>query len=211
MCKNAMTPARQRIRLPGACGEFLHYAIGLMVRPRKTMRALLADPLRTGFGMAGVFTLSFVYIAGIALAMARNPDIRPTAPPLLTIAPQRYYAYELFFLLPVALVSVIVQAGVTRLVCSARNGRGTFEDLFAILGLGYTLLALVMGVPDLAIGLYGASVTIVWPHVILGIAWYSLLSVLAVKESEKVPWFTACLAGVMGLVGNGAIQFTYIR
>jgi hypothetical protein len=47
--------------------------------------------------------------------------------------------------------------------------------------------------------------------VVLGTLWYAVLSVLAVKESEKVAWFTACLGGILGLVANAAIQFTFIR
>jgi hypothetical protein len=156
MDATAMTPARPRISLPAASRRFFLHVLALIVQPRKAMRALLADPLRIAYGMAGVFTLSAVYILGILLALARDPAIRPASPPILAVAPERYYLYELFFLLPVALASVILQAGVARLVCCARNGHGAFEDLFAILGLGYTLIALVMGVPDLVLGFYGA-------------------------------------------------------
>jgi hypothetical protein len=163
------------------------------------------------YGIAGVCMLAGVYIIGISVALLRDPNTRPASPPILNIAPERYYVYELFFLFPVAVASVILQAGVARLICRARNGQGTFEDLFAILGFGYTLIALVMGVPDLLIGLYGAKVTVFWPHVMLGTLWYGAVSVLAVKECEKASWTTACLGGTLGLLANAATQFTYIR
>ena len=210
MRRSAMTPAR-RIGFRAASRGFLLHGLNLIVHPRKAIRALLVDPRRVAYGVSGVCILAAIYTIGISLALARDPATQPASPPVLTIAPERYYVYELLFLFPVAVASVILHAGVARLVCRAWNGNGTFENLFAILGFGYALIALVIGVPDLVLGLLGVRVTIVSPHVILGTIWYAALSVLAVKESENVPWAAACFAGTLGLLANGAIQFTYIR
>jgi hypothetical protein len=123
----------------------------------------------------------------------------------------KYYVYELFFLLPVAMASVILHAGAARLVCRAWGGTGTCEDLFVLLGFEYVLIALVMGVPDLVFGLLDIRFRTGGPHVILGTLWYYTLSLLAVKESEHVTWPAACVAGTLGFLANAAIEFTFIR
>jgi hypothetical protein len=206
-----MATARQRIRFRAASRSFLLHGLNLIARPRKAIRAFLDDPNRMTYGLAGIVLLVAIYTLGIALALVREPTTRPASPPLLNISLERYYLYELLFLFPVAVASVIVHAGVVRLVCHCRSGTGKFEDMFAILGFGYTLIALVMGVPDLLLGLLGVSVTIIWPHVILGTLWYGAFSLLAVRESEQVTWGTACLSGMLGLLANAAVQFTFIR
>lgn len=174
------------------------------------MRALLAEPKRVSFGVAGILVLTLVYTIGISLTLVRHPWTKPLAAPILRIAPERYYVYELFFLLPVAVVSVVVHAGVSHLVCWVRGGRGTFDDLFALLGFSYVILALVMGIPDLLLGLFRPA-TSIGPHVVLGTFWFSILSVFAVKEAEKVSWVMATVASLSGLLANAALQFTFMR
>jgi hypothetical protein len=107
--------------------------------------------------------------------------------------------------------SVILHAGAARLVRRAWGGTGTFEDLFALLGFGYVLIALIVGVPDLVMGLFDVVLLPVGPHVILGTFWYFALSLFALKESEHVAWPAACAAGTLGFLTNAAVEFTYIR
>jgi hypothetical protein len=74
------------------------------------------------------------------------------------------------------------------------KGQGRFRDLFALPGFSLIVVAVVMALPDLLIGiLAGAGILappgfeFIGPHVWLGTLWYLLLTVLAVKEVERLP------------------------
>jgi hypothetical protein len=120
--------------------------------------------------------------------------------------------------LPVGLAGTILTAGAIRLVAWWWNGQGHFEDLFALLGFSLIVVAVVMGLPDFVISLLvGIGILTplgfeyVGPHVWLGTAWYLLLTILAVKEVERLSWGKSILLALMGSVANGVVQFVFIR
>jgi hypothetical protein len=196
---------------------FLRYSADLFVRPRLALRALLGDPRRVGFGFLGLLILAAVYFVGISVALAMNVAHLPQFL-VLNIPAEQYYSYERFFILPVAVAGTILASGVIRLGARWWNGQGRFEDLFALLGFSMIVIAVVMGVPDLAIGiLTGIGVLaplgfeFIGPHVWLGTFWYLLLTVLAVKEVEHLSWGKSIVLGLMGFAVNGVVQFIFIR
>jgi len=194
----------------GFAYAFARYVLRLPLHTREVMCALLVEPRRLAFGMAGILALTLVYITGISLALLRHPGMMPLQTPLLRIAPERYYFYELGFLFPVALISVVVQAGVAHLVCRIRSSHGSFDDLFALTGFSYIVVALIIGIPDLVLGFFGPPVSI-GPHVMIGTVCFCVLSVYAVRISEAVSWWIAASAGALGLLANGGLEFTFMR
>ncbi len=186
------------------------YFVQLFISPGRAMQALLGDRRRSLVGLAGISSLVLVYVLGISLTLSRHPGTGPLQAPALRIAPEHYYYYELVFLLPVALASVVVQAGISHLVCRIRGCSGSFDDLFALIGFSYLVVAVVIGVPDLVLGFF-ARPAAVGPHVLLGTIWFCVLCVKAVKAAERVPWLNAIVAGILGLLANGALEFTFMR
>lgn len=197
--------------------KFLQYSADLIVRPHVALRALLGDPWRVGFGFLGILILAAVYFIGISVDLAMNVAHLPQLL-VLNIPAEQYYSYERFFILPVGLAGTILTSGVIRLVARWWNGRGHFEDLFALLGFSLIVVAVVMGLPDLVIGiLVGIGILappgfeFIGPHVWLGTLWYLLLTILAVKEVERLSWGKSIVLALMGSVVNGVVQFIFIR
>jgi hypothetical protein len=195
----------------------LQYFVDLFVRPVVALRALHGDPWRVGFGFLGHVVLAAVYFVGISLALVWKAVPTPEFL-VLDIPAERYYHYERLFILPVGLAGTILAAGAIRLVALAWNGGGSFEGLFALLGFSLTVVALVMGLPDLVLGiLVGRRImaplgwTFVGPHVWLGTLWYLLLMVFAVKEVERLPWGQSIVLALIGFAVNGLVQFIFIR
>jgi len=98
------------------------------------------------------------------------------------------------------------------------NAQGHFEDLFALFGFSLIVVAVVMGLPDLVIGLLvGIGILaplgfeFIGPHVWLGTFWYLLLTILAVKEVERLSWGKSTVLALMGFAVNGVVQFVFIR
>ena len=195
---------------------FLQYSINLFLRPRVALRELLGDPRRVGFGFLGVLILAAVYFIGISIPIALNVMHIPKFL-VLDIPAEQYYSYERFFILPVGLAGTILTSGAIRLAAHGWNGEGNFEDLFALLGFGMIVIAVVMGLPDLVLGILvgtGILTPLDWeyvgPHVWLGTLWYFLLIVLAVKEAERLSWGKSLLLALVGFVANGTVQFIFI-
>jgi hypothetical protein len=114
------------------------------------------------------------------------------------------------FLLPAAVGGTILAAGATRLTARLWGGQGTFEDLFALLGFTQVLVAIFMGLPDLALYLLAPQRLItlhVWPVTL----WYLVLTVLAVREAERLPWGRSIVSALVGALANGALQFLVMR
>jgi hypothetical protein len=188
---------------------FVRYCARLIVRPRATLRDLLADPRRVAFGLAGLLALTAVYVVGLSVAIA-NGRTPAEDTLLLRIPAERYYVYERIFLLPAAIGGTILAAGATRLTARLWNGRGTFEDLFALLGFAQVVVAIFMGLPDLALYLLVPErlVTLhVWPVTL----WYLVLTIVAVREAERLPWSKSIVSALAGALANGALQFLVMR
>jgi hypothetical protein len=181
------------------------------------LRELLGDPRRVAFGFLGLLTLAAVYFVGISLALAMKVAQIPQFL-VLNIPAEQYYAYERFFILPVGIAGTILSAGVIRLLARWWSGQGNFEDLFALLGFSMIVVAVVMGLPDLLLGLLAGIGFVaprgweyVGPHVWLGTLWYLLLTVLAVKEVERLSWTGSFILALLGFAVNGIVQFIFIR
>lgn len=197
--------------------KVLRYSIDLFVRPRLALQSLLGDPRRIGFGFLGPIALAVVYFVGISAALAMKVAHLPQFP-VLRIPPEQYYAYERFYILPVGIAGTIIASGAIRILAHWWNGRGRFEDLFALLGFGLIIVAVVMGLPDLTLAILagiGVSIPIGWvlsgPHIWLGTMWYGVLTILAVREVEHLSWSKTIMLSLLGFMANGVVQFIFIR
>lgn len=189
---------------------FLHYAAGVTVQPRDTFRLLRADPHRVAVGFGGLLSLSAAYGIGISIGLRRHPDWTPDRAPVLRIPPERYYTYERFFILPVAIAETLVTAGVVRLLAHAWNGQGRFEDLFALFGLSHTTLVLSMALPD-AVEHFLSRRFRTRPYVYLGTLWMLALLVLAIRETEHLPWTQSTAIALSALLANAMVEYIFIR
>ena len=195
----------------------LRYSLDLFIRPNAAFQSRLADPRRLGFGFLGPVVLAAVYFVGISTALALNVEHLPQSP-VLNIPPEQYYAYERFYILPVAIAGTILAAGAIQLLAHGWDGPGRFEDLFALLGFSLIVVAVGMGLPDLALAVLagiGVSVPIGWvlsgPQIWLGTLWYLLLNLLAVKQVERLSWGRSVVLALLGFVANGVVSFVFIR
>ena len=196
---------------------FLKYTIKLFYCPQIVFQGLLKEPRRIVFGILSILVLALVYYLGISIVLKCDVMQLPQLL-VLNIPAEHYYTYERYFIFPVGLAGTILAAGVIRLSAYAWKGKGRFEDLFALLSFSLIVVAIVIGIPDLIIGvLTGLGVlnplgfAYVGPHVWLGTLWYLFLSILVVKETEQLAWGKSLMLGFIGFATNGMIQFIFIR
>ena len=189
---------------------FLDYAVGTVVRPRRTYRALLRDPQAVRIGGEGLLTLSLAYFGSISLGLARDPSYRPKERVVLRIPVERYYAAERLFVLPVAIGETILTAGIVRLLARCWGGQGRFEELFALLGLSHVTLVLSMAIPD-TVALFRPAWRGAPPYVVGGSVWMFALLVLAIREAEHLSWPRSAAIAVPAAAANGMVVYVFLR
>ncbi len=64
---------------------FVRYSTKLIVRPRATIRAVLADRRRVTFGFAGLLALRTVYLLALSVAIANQRVLPVSRPPELAV------------------------------------------------------------------------------------------------------------------------------
>src|SRR5690348_4319695 len=120
-----------------------------MLRPRRTLERLMADPFRLRFGMRALGLTAFLYTLVYLFLIVGGG--RPTVfRPWLAIDPEHYYRYNVFFLAPSMFAGVLVAAAVTQLAARRLGGRGSFEDMVTVLGVGTSIASWWTLVHDLS-------------------------------------------------------------
>jgi len=49
------------------------------------------------------------------------------------------------------------------------------------------------------------------PHVLVGTLWCFLLTILSVKEAERISWGQSIVVAMVSFLASGMLSFTYIR
>jgi hypothetical protein len=202
--------------------RLVRYALAPLVRPRKRMRKLLEDPRRVAYALVLLLALGALYTLSVQLAWARG--FGATVTPFLAIAPERHYAWQRFYQLPLFLVAIIAFAGTARLVAMAFGGRGRFEDAFAVCAVALTLpMLLTMWVPETVIfiaappgwapaGAWGTVVAVF--HVArqgAGIAWPLAVIARTLARSERIGGWAAAAVTAVAFLPVAALMAVFIR
>jgi hypothetical protein len=206
---------------------FWSYLVGAVIRPRRTFGRLLEDPQRLDYGIAAILFIGALYtLTVIGFAVARA-DI--SFPAWIVIPRESYYFWEIFFALPVYLAAWILAAGLIQLLCKPCGGRGTFEEMLAVLGFAVALPSSVTWLPEtvgIILILLGALTQAEWREIIarpgfwqlfsqvyqfVALAWFLLLFPLAVAAGQKVRGWQAAVVGVLTVAVTGLVVLIFIR
>ncbi len=203
--------------------SFLHYFLGTLVFPRKAFRHLAADPraIRQGF--------SAVLLAGVALALLSF--IRgflggvPLVPVFAGGGPHNYFAWQMFFAVPLLLGTWMLSAATLRLLAGGRaGGRNTtaaagfalaWPCLLAALPYWGMAILMLLGMPQ-AEGVSILSSPGPWQTAFLGfqglaLLWAWFLAAQAAAAGRKTPWGRSALAGLVAAVVEIAVFVFFVR
>lgn len=122
------------------------YALAF-VRPGRAMETLARAPARLRWGVVGVSIAAVTYTL-VYFFLSRNGG-RPTVfKPWLAVPAELYYRYNLLWVVPSILLGWVAAAGFAQLVAVAVGGRGRFEDLLAVFGVGIGVATWATGLHD---------------------------------------------------------------
>lgn len=133
--------------------EFLTLYIGTIVRPKATFVSLIENPKNIPKGLIAVFIPATLYTLVYVFLIFGGG--RPSKP-WLTIPPETYYRYNVFFCAPSMILGWILAAGVVHALSRIVATRGTFEQTLTVFGFGLSIATWTTGIHDLATSLLGA-------------------------------------------------------
>ncbi len=206
---------------------FWQYLVGTVVRPRRTMECLLADPNCAGQGARAVLLIGGLYTLTVAAFAAVGAKI--STPAWLAIPPERYYFWEIFYALPVMLAAWLLGSGFVQVVGRQLGGRGSFEGTLACLGFALSLPTFVTWLPETAGALaFLAGVTTQAEYLaasarpgfwqVFGVAYQAVaracflaLFPMAVRAAQRLSWPKALGLGWLTFVVVGLMLVVFIR
>ncbi len=197
--------------------KFLAYALGTVIHPVATFRAL-ARERNTGQGWAAVLLLGIIYTVVCAIAAARG--VEPITEPALPISKQSYYFWEIFFCLPLYIGAWYLFAWLNFLIGKRFGSGSSFRSVLMPLGFAITIpLIPIMWTTDLIyvslmIDLQKAGIAgQVWNifYQAFTILWMMALYIIATREAHKIVMGKAVTTTLVSILPVAFIMAVAIR
>jgi hypothetical protein len=206
--------------------RFIGYFFGTVFRPNRAFAALQSDPKRFSKGLRAILTPGILFM--ITAGMLAVGGALVAAPPILPLAGENYYVFQVFFALPVFLAGWLLAASFARVFGRWRKGEASYGGAVAALGFAFGVPALAAWVPqavfaaltllgmgqdefmDLTAG-PGPQRTIAFGLQGLVALWTVVLSAAAVRSGLKLPWPKAIPVGLLTAAVFIAFLLVFIR
>jgi hypothetical protein len=133
--------------MAGAMTSFGRVYLGMILRPRRTLDELNADPRALRWGATAVAITGALYTL-VYFFLAHNGGRPTTFRPWLAIPAEDYYRYNLYLHAPSLLLAWIAASGFAQLAARALGGKGSFEGTLAAFGLALSISTWWTGLHD---------------------------------------------------------------
>jgi len=196
---------------------FISLYLGVVVRPRRALEALLTTPKRGRYAALAVVFTCIAY-GLVYFFLARNGG-RPTVfHPWLAIPAESYYRFNQYVVVPSILLAWVSAAGFTHLTARAFGGTGSYEDTLIVLGFGLSVASWWTGVHDVVttfLGFVGVIDqrayedamnsptpfrTMLWILMFGYATWFVLMFTKGVGAAHRLGVGRAAVAGTVGFV-----------
>ena len=206
--------------------RFFGFFFGTVFRPNTAFAALQSDPRRFSKGFRAVLAPGILFAVTAGLLAVGGAQV--AAPPVLPLAGENYYFFQIFFALPVFLVGWILAGSFARVFGRWRKGSGSYRGTLAALGFAFGVPALAAWVPQAVFAALtllemrqdefmdmtaqpGLQRTIAFAMQGLVAVWTIFLSAAAVRAGLKLHWAKALPVGLLTAALFLAFILVFIR
>lgn len=197
--------------------NFWSYCGGIVIHPQQTIRQVMREEKKVAYGLAAVLLLSILYSIAVLISWAKG-GMPSGYEPFLRIPTESYYFWQTFFTVPVGLIGWILFAGAAQLLSRKLGGQGSFEENLAVLGFPYVLMLPFSWLPEFigvflpqpwGTAIYGGTVTVI--RVAISVIWFTAVSIVALKQAQRLSTSRASLAAIVSLIPTIGLQITYLH
>jgi hypothetical protein len=194
---------------------FMKYFLIPLYKPRKSIKSLLLNERKVQYSVFIFLILGVIYTISVHSAFING--IKPQVEPFLKISVDEYYKWQRFWQTPFFFITSIIFAGVVRLLSSAFNGKGNFEDIFCLFCVAQTLpMFLLMWLPETLsfILIPNEPIQPFWLDIIrqvVGILWPLGITILGLSMIEKLKWYVSCTIIIISAIPITLLMVIFIR
>jgi len=207
---------------------FWSYYKGVFLRPAATMRELVSDGRKLKFGVYAILipAIGYTLFYFMAWKAGGSPS---TFKPWLAIPIEKYFFWDLFLTIPAYFVSILLSTSVLYLLSKLMGGSGSWDDTFSVLALSAgvaTWSTMLHDLTDSLLGFIGIINmkhyelllntptfwrALLWTLFLIYFAWFFVLFIKGIKESQKLSWFKSVIVGILGVVVYQVMLLVFIR
>jgi hypothetical protein len=201
--------------------KFLSYLIGTIWSPRRTF-TLISEENSIFFGLGALLLYSGLYIVTELIMISNN--LQPAVPPYLPIPVESYYFWQVFFTIPVVVLSwLILGISMYLLVVKVFKGQGSLKQYLNILSFSFSMPSIITmwtmetyvaafhpewwGHPEAAGIPYWITQTYLW----VGSIWSIILGVICVMLIGKLSWSKSTFVSLIALALAIGTLMIFIR
>jgi hypothetical protein len=213
--------------VPSDARSIFYYYFGAIWQPRAAFDALLKDERRLKFSLIALLITTQLYtLVHILLGFADmgGAHVRPW----VDIPVASYFHFEELFATPSIFVGSLLAAGLAQLLTRLVDGKGTFEDMLSVLGVGISVASLpvlLLDVPQSALSAFGildpkrlatlARTPGAWHEIMmflyaLSVTWTAALFCIGVRSVQAVRFSAAVVVGLLSYLAYAGV-FAFIN
>lgn len=196
--------------------RFWSYCWGTIAHPREVVAQVAREEKKVAYGFAAVMLLCILYSVAVFIGFTKGA-VPGGYEPFLRIPVESYYFWQALFTTPVGLIGWILFAGAAQLLSRRVGGQGSFEDNLAVLGLPFILFLPLSWLPEQVMTffpkwwdapMWQASTPF---RVGFSVAWLALVSIIGVRQVQKLSLARATLVVLVSLAPVIGVQMTYLH
>lgn len=194
--------------------------------PQGFISKLSTDNRAAFVGLRNVLTIAIMYEIAILLWALGADGV--TLPAFLRIPEERYYFYELIFLIPLFILTWLLASSIAYILSKVFGGSGSYDVLLGGFGLTMAVSAYFTLIPDYIQGILwttgwipfseyqvltgkGILLVIVWAYMLAYTLSHIVLYAITVHNSQKISKSKATVVAFVSFLGSFAVWITFAR
>lgn len=187
--------------------------MSLLLHPQRSFARLSQSEACGWIGALSVVLMGLGWAAFTAVLAAG--DHVPSGPPLLPIAPESYYAWQVLFVAPVRFAMFGALAASAHLLARALGGEGSAKQTMLVAGLSMAVPSVVLWlVPDAivyaAAGFEALAVGMRY-YVPLSVLWTVVLVTAGTRAVHGLSLGRAVVVALVGLLAHALVGAPFLR
>lgn len=200
--------------------------LGFIRSPSAFLKQLGTGPRAVSVGIRNVLAIAVLYELAILLWALGSDGV--TLPPFLRIPEEKYYLYELIFLIPMFIVNWLLASGIAYVTSMALGGDGSFDALLGGFGISMAISFYFSLIPDYLQGILwttgwvpfheyleitsrGTLLAVVWTYMLAWLFAQLFFYSVTIRHTQGLGRLRSALVALVSFLGSFAVWITIVR
>jgi len=194
--------------------------------PSAFVKRLTADPRAMMIGFRNVVAIAILYEIAILLWALGSEGV--TLPSFIKIPEEKYYFYELIFLIPMFIVTWLLSSGIAYVISKALKGNGSYDAILGGFGVSMAISFYFSLIPDYIQGILwttgwvpfdeyleitskGIPLAIVWTYLLAWFLAHLIFYSITIYHTQGLSRICSALVAFVSFLGSFSVWITIVR